>query len=91
MDEHEQEVMKILSRRTSNGKLRSRESNTVEFKKSFNMGSAAAYVKTMAAFANNTGGYIIFGIEDSPRSILGLKNNNLENLKQEKLTETINS
>lgn len=91
MDKHEQEVMKILSRRTSNGKLRSRESNTVEFKKAFNMGSAAAYAKTMAAFANNTGGYIVFGIEDSPRSILGLTNNNLENLKQEKLTETINS
>lgn len=91
MAEHEQEVMKILSRRTSSGKLRSRESNTVEFKKAFNMGSAAAYAKTMAAFANNSGGYIIFGIEDSPRSILGLKNDNLENLKQEKLTETINS
>lgn len=91
MAEHEQEVMKILSRRTAAGKLRSRESNTVEFKKAFNMGSAAAYAKTMAAFANNAGGYIIFGIEDSPRSILGLRNDNLENLKQEKLTETINS
>lgn len=90
MDEHEQEVMKILSRRTSNGKLRSRESNTVEFKKAFNMGSAAAYAKTMAAFANNTGGYIVLELKIL-RSILGLKNNNLENLKQEKLTETINS
>lgn len=91
MTDHEKEILKILSLRTSSGKLKSRESNTVEFKKAFGMGSAAAYAKTMAAFANNSGGYILFGIDDSPRRILGLKNDNFENLKQEKLTETINS
>ena len=91
MVNHEAEVIKILSRRDSDEKLRSRESNTVEFKKAFNMGSSAAYAKTMAAFANNSGGYIIFGIADSPRSICGLTNDNYENVKQEQLTDTINS
>lgn len=91
MIDHEKEVLNILSLRTNEGKLKSRESNKVEFKRAFNMGNAAAYAKTMAAFANNAGGYIVFGIEDSPRSICGLKNDNFENLKQEKLTESLNS
>ncbi len=91
MVDHEKEVLNFLSRRTNSGKLKSRESNTVEFKRAFNMGNAAAYAKTMAAFANNAGGYIVFGIEDSPRSICGLTNDNFENLKQEKLTEMLNS
>lgn len=91
MVDHEKEVLNILSQRTNVGKLKSRESNTVEFKRAFNMGNAAAYAKTMAAFANNAGGYIVFGIEDSPRSICGLTSDSFENLKQEKLTETLNS
>ncbi len=79
MVDYNQEVKKILAGRTSTGNLRSRESNTVEFKQSFNKGSVAAYAKTMAAFANNSGGYIIFGITDTPRRIIGLKNDNFEN------------
>ena len=89
--DHDQEVRKILSGRTSTGTIRSRESNTVEFKQSFNKGNTAAYAKTMAAYANNSGGYIIFGIKDSPRMIIGLKNDNFENLKQEAFTDAINS
>lgn len=90
MVDHEKVVTKILSRQTQ-GKLKSRESNTIEFKKAFNLGNSAAYAKTMAAFANNSGGYIVFGIEDTPRRICGLTNDNFENMKQERLTESINS
>jgi len=88
---HEIEVRKILSAVTPSGSLRSRESNTVEFKESFNKNSTAKYAKTMAAYANNRGGYIIFGVKDSPREIVGLKNNNFENLSQEQFTDAINS
>ena len=45
----------------------------------------------MAAYANNRGGYIIFGVKDTPRSIIGLKNNNFDNLNQEQFSEAINS
>jgi len=89
--DHDKEVRKILAGRTSSGTMRSRESNTVEFKQSFNKGNTAAYAKTMAAYANNSGGYIIFGITDSPRKIVGLKNDNFENLKQEVFTDAINA
>ena len=53
---HEEAVRKVLSSRTAAGALKSRESNTVEFKESFNKNSTAKYAKTMAAYSNNRGG-----------------------------------
>lgn len=88
---HEETVCKILSSFTPSGTLKSRESNTVEFKESFNKGNAAKYAKTMAAYANNRGGYIVFGVADNPRIVKGLPNNNFDNLNQEQFTDTINS
>lgn len=88
---HDQNVLKILSGRTSSGNLRSRESNRVEFKQSFNKANTAMYAKTMASYANNSGGYIIFGIQDTPRKVIGLKNDNFENMKQEQFTEAVNA
>ena len=88
---HEDTVRKLLASFTAKGTLKSRESNTVEFKESFNKGNTAKYAKTMAPFSNNRGGYIIFGVTDNPRVVKGLTNNNFENLAQEQFTETINS
>lgn len=88
---HEEVVHRTLSSVDATGKIKSRESNTVEFKESFNKNSTAKYAKTMAAYANNRGGYIIFGVKDNPREVVGLKNTNFENLSQEQFTEAINS
>ena len=54
-----------------------REGTSIEFKESYNHGGMAQYFKTIASFANNAGGYIIFGIGDKPRKLLGLKEKNL--------------
>lgn len=91
MSVSEEYVRSVLSLRYSSGILKSRESNTVEFKQSFNKGNTATYAKTMAAFSNNRGGYIIFGVTDAPRTIIGLSNNNFENMSQEQFTESINT
>lgn len=91
MINHEEYVRRVLSSRNPNGTLKSRESNTVEFKEAFNKANTAKYAKTMAAYSNNRGGYIIFGIKDNPRSIVGLRNNNFDNLNQEQFSEAINS
>lgn len=88
---HEENIKKVFSSFTASGTLKSRESNTVEFKESFNKGNTAKYAKTMAAYANNRGGYIIFGVKDNPRTVIGLCNNNFDNLNQEQFTEAINS
>lgn len=69
-----------------------REGSTIEFKESYSHGSMAQYFKTMAAFANNAGGYIIFGIANRPRRLIGLKGKNLtffEELKVEELTNNL--
>ena len=57
---------------TRDGGLVRRESHVLEFKRSFNLGALAEYFRDFAAFANNRGGYMIFGVEDSPRQLTGL-------------------
>ena len=59
-------------------RLIKREDKNHEFKQSFNMANAAMYLKTIAAFANNEGGYIIFGVKDKPHIMLGLADKALE-------------
>ena len=88
---HEDYVRKIVTSLNKQGLLKSRESYTVEFKQSFNGNNLFSYAKTMAAFANNRGGYIIFGVTDNPRRVIGIKINNFENFNQEKFTGVVNS
>jgi hypothetical protein len=60
----------------SNGYLIRRESTHLEVKQGFkwnNKRLRIKYLKTMASFANNGGGYILFGIQDAPREIVGIK------------------
>lgn len=87
---HDEKVAVLLSAYTDNMTLKTRESTTVEFKEAFNKQNIAQYARTMAAFSNNQGGYIIFGVTDNPRIVVGLKNDNFDNLNQEKMTNTIN-
>lgn len=69
-----------------------REGSTIEFKESYSHANMAQYFKTIAAFANNSGGYIIFGVGDNPRRLLGLKEKKLsqfEELKVEEFTKNL--
>ncbi|DAA84230.1 TPA: hypothetical protein CPT82_05065 [Candidatus Gastranaerophilales bacterium HUM_2] len=71
-------------------KLISRESSTLEFKENFNKHSLAKYAKTMAAFANRDGGYLIFGVKDKPRTVIGMKDNSFDEYDDEKIVEKLN-
>ncbi len=44
----------------------------------------------MAAFANNKGGYIVFGIKDDPREIIGIDRSNFDTFSQERFTAELN-
>src|SRR5258705_12209621 len=70
-------------------RLISRENSRLEFKESFNFGNIDAYAKTAAAFANAHGGYIVFGVRDSPRQLIGLHSENLDNSDPAKLTNAL--
>ncbi len=48
-----------------NGKhLHHREGQELEFKEQFNLAGLAEYFRDFAAFANNRGGYLVFGVTD---------------------------
>ena len=69
-----------------------RESVTIEFKESYCHSSMAQYFKAIASFANNIGGYLIFGVADKPRRLKGLSEKSLEqfeNLKVEEFTKAL--
>ena len=76
---------------TDGRKVNSREGTRLEFKQSFNWLSRSAYAKSLASFANNKGGYLIFGISDSPRRLLGLASTTFQNLDEAKISEYLNS
>ncbi len=83
------DIARLLKVR-EDGTLYHRESQTLEFKESFNFAGLAEYFRDFAAFANNKGGYLIFGIKDKPRrELLGLNANakdQLEKLDPEKIS-----
>lgn len=58
------------------GKLLSGESKNVEYKLS-RPEKSIKYMKSVVAFANTTGGYIVFGIEDKTRAVVGIPEENV--------------
>ena len=81
------ELIKELIRTKGDGTLFHRETQDLEFKGNFQFASMSKYLKTIAAFANNQGGVIIFGISDSPRKPEGMTNNQFEAIDSEKITQ----
>jgi len=71
-------------------RLNSRESSCLEFKEKFNFGSVSKYAKTMAAFANTQGGYIVFGIKNQPHRMVGIEEENFSKIDPEKITNRLN-
>ena len=85
--DHQTYIKQILQNVDERGYLKQSESSTIEFKESFKS-NMPKYSKTMAAFANNKGGYILFGIKDSPRELIGIDKDKdkFDNTKKENIT-----
>ena len=64
-----EEIATELLKVKSDGNLFHRESQYLEFKESFNFAGLADYYRDFAAFANNKGGYIVFGVTDRPKRV----------------------
>jgi len=83
----ENELLALL--RLKDGKLFHREGRTLEFKEQFNLAGLADYFRDFAAFANNRGGFLVFGVTDSPRTLSGLSEKSIsafEKIDPEKIT-----
>lgn len=84
----DENVIKELLR-LNDGKLYHREGQELEFKEQYNFAGLADYLRDFAAFANNRGGYIIFGVKDKPRTLVGLSKssqNQFEKIDPEKIS-----
>lgn len=87
-----QEVLALLRVDKSNpSRLVSRENGHLEYKETFNWGSRAKYAKTMAAFSNAEGGFIVFGVKNSPRELKGVNVERFDTLDPEKVSAYLNS
>ena len=84
------DIIKGILKLKDDGTLFHRESQELEFKEQFNFAGLADYFRDFAAFANNKGGYLIFGIKDKPKRILvGMSESSIEQFEKidpEKIT-----
>lgn len=83
---YEDRVKEILSNSSDDGKIRSRESTSLEFKENFGFKSLAKYLKTICAFANTQGGLLVFGVTDNPRTLKGIEKDKFDQIKIEQLS-----
>lgn len=85
----DEDFIKELLKTNAAGNLHHREGQELEFKEQFNLAGLADYFRDFSAFANNKGGYLIFGVTDTPRELKGLAENSLqqfEKIDPEKIT-----
>jgi len=76
------EIVEELLKLKADKSLYHRESRDLEFKEQFNLAGLAEYFRDFAAFSNSIGGYIIFGISNSPRKLIGLTENSTEQFEK---------
>ncbi|EAH4919660.1 ATP-binding protein, partial [Campylobacter coli] len=62
----EQDFLELIAIDENTNRLKHRENSQLEFKANFNKADFALYAKTLAAFSNNQGGIIVFGVKDKP-------------------------
>lgn len=58
--------------KVKDGHLFRREGQELEFKEQFSFAGLADYFRDFAAFSNNRGGLLIFGVKDAPRLPIGI-------------------
>jgi hypothetical protein len=71
-------------------RLISRENGWLEFKASFNWAGREEYARTIAAFANNKGGYLVFGVKDKPHTVSGIDAKKFETVDPAEISRYFN-
>lgn len=90
--ELEQSLKRLLRlREGETGILKTRENTQIEFKKSFNFGNMPEYTRTMVAYANTEGGFIVYGVRNSPHELLGVNVEKFDTIDPAKVTSFLNA
>jgi len=83
-------IDRLLTLQPGKPYLRARESRTLEFKRQFQRASLVEMAKDLAAFANNEGGYLVYGVKDMPREPIGMSNDQFDSLDDAEITRAVN-
>lgn len=59
-------------------RVTARESSDLEFKRDFTLQVVRKSLKTVAAFSNCRGGWIVFGVSDRPRNLVGVRKQDID-------------
>ena len=70
--------------------MKRKESNTLEYKENFNWANKIDYGRLFCSFANQRGGYVIFGVRDKPHKLIGLQNDRFSNKDPSQITQYLN-
>jgi hypothetical protein len=82
--------MDILLLVDSKGYLKKRESFDLEYKQNFQLGdNLLKYIKSLVGMANNKGGKIIYGVQDSPHIPKGMTNSRFNETDPKTIDKTI--
>ena len=73
------------------GRLVSRENSRLEYKETFNWSNRAKNAKTMAGFANHLGGFIVFGVKNSPHDLVGVNAHRFDGVDPSEVAGYVNS
>lgn len=82
MERFTEEILNNIFKWNTDGEVIPYESFFIEYKLSFNLANIEKYIKWMSGLANNKGGYIIFGINDETKKLIGLDVASIEMFKK---------
>lgn len=84
------ERLALVDRGDGQYRVNARESTDLEFKGDMALSTYRKSLKTISAFANKTGGHIVFGVSDNPRLLSGLAGQPLdEGVQSEQIAQAI--
>lgn len=84
------ERLALVQSKDGEYRVTARESTDLEFKRDMQVSTFKKSLKTVAAFANKTGGHIVFGVSDKPRLLIGLAGDIMdEGLQSEQISQAI--
>ena len=81
MEIDDQKIRDVL-RRGVGGLLSQQENKRLDFKEFFSEEKLLKLCKHFAGFANSEGGYIVFGIRDNPRELVGIDDEAVKEFNQ---------
>ena len=80
MEINKKYILGIL--RLNGNSIEDRENEELEFKEQFSLSALHDYYRSFAGFTNNKGGYLMFGVKDSPRIPVGLTEKSHDQFKK---------